>query len=316
MDALVPVDDNIDNDLLLWLGHCFDSLLGRSHDWPTRECVKLQNDRIHTAGIFDLCGTWFDLLCVVSRRTANSFYVDLVCRPLPALDQFWHSCTSYQISRTKRSSERSADEMMKMKRVLLILIGFALIVCGAFYGLFAPVRVSSNIDSYEGKLRPIIVENLNPERFDAREYDLDGLLHLAREGWSCLETSAIILLVSGLAILLLGLLDRVDPGQRIESRTRRGMERREAAPPKRTSSAPSKRSTFCGKNEMKIQLTLLLAYANIGFWIWMMSALTTQYGFPSEIEHVPMIGFAFSLWLALRVQRAENKSFKRKEIEE
>ena len=73
--------------------------------------------------------------------------------------------------------------------------------------------------------------------------------------------------------------------------------------------------TFCKRIEMKIQLSLLLAYANVAFWLWMMSALHAQLGTQSEIEHVPMIGFAFSLWLALRVSRAENKKLKENETE-
>jgi hypothetical protein len=97
-----------------------------------------------------------------------------------------------------------------MKSILLIMIGFILIVCGAFYCLFAPVRVSSNIDSYENKLRAIIVENVDPDRFDAREHDLDGLLHLAREGWTRLETTSMILLVSGFAVSILGFLGCMD----------------------------------------------------------------------------------------------------------
>jgi hypothetical protein len=121
-----------------------------------------------------------------------------------------------------------------MKNILLIVIGAILVVCGAFYWLFAPIRVSGNIDTYEENLRPIIVENVDPERFEAREYDLDGLLHLAREGWARLETTAVILLVAGLVVSILGFLGFMDRGSTIEGRTNRGMERREAAPPKQT----------------------------------------------------------------------------------
>lgn len=66
---------------------------------------------------------------------------------------------------------------------------------------------------------------------------------------------------------------------------------------------------------MKVQLTLLLAYVNVAFWVWMMTVLHEEYGTPSAIEHVPLLGIPFSIWLAIRVRRNELNELKSAEPE-
>ena len=61
---------------------------------------------------------------------------------------------------------------------------------------------------------------------------------------------------------------------------------------------------------MKVQLTLILALSNVAFWIWLGTSVLDKYGPQSEIQHIVLIGFGFAVWLALRVNRNEQRQLK------
>ncbi len=127
--------------------------------------------------------------------------------------------------------------MNKIRKSLLLLVSVALMGSGIFYGIVMTIRIDSSITHFTDATESTMRENIDLERYsdEDREYwmnyhsrNVRELAQVAREGWNHVNSLSWILFNSGLAVMIIALLPGTD------FRTNRGMERREAAPPKQT----------------------------------------------------------------------------------
>lgn len=122
---------------------------------------------------------------------------------------------------------------------ILITIAIVQLLVGGFYGFFAPTRIEQNIQTDLARARDAASERLKielspafaskyPQDFDMRlEYEMKEALSLAqsaRRGWSSLELTSWILIVSGLLTLAAGVAARKsDPGEVVNASQTAGL---------------------------------------------------------------------------------------------
>ncbi len=107
--------------------------------------------------------------------------------------------------------------MMMKSAISIIIIGVIQMSVGAYYALFAPIRVAENISSYticakskaEERVRakyPAILLEKNMETMLVDEMrEANGLSHLAKEGWQSLHITSLFLAFGGFFTLIAGI---------------------------------------------------------------------------------------------------------------